>query len=202
MNWPLLILVAAAPPDALLTSSARLPAEKLEVGKKYEFIVTVRPASGWSAGKQQPAPLLQIDVPDCARLTGKVLTEAQQRRNEFIALPFEQLLKAEETRVAFEVTAAPGPDDRFGLNIVGYLNSADDSDMRFVRQRLELPLAPGARAQPGDETKSSWGNDPTLLKIGDKLPALQLPQADGAMVSLADAIGKKHIVLTTYRAFW
>ena len=72
---------------------------------------------------------------------------------------------------------------------------------RFA-QRFELPLEPGVEAEEVAADESSWGVDEELLQIGDKAVDFELPRADGTTVKLSDYLGKKNIIVTTYRAFW
>ena len=41
-----------------------------------------------------------------------------------------------------------------------------------------------------------------LLKIGDKAPAFNLPRPDGTAFDVSQWLGKKNVIVTTYRAFW
>ena len=64
-----------------------------------------------------------------------------------------------------------------------------------------LPLEPGATATEGSANESDWGKG-DFLKIGDKAEPFELPRADGSTLSLGEYLGKKNVIVTTYRAFW
>ena len=59
-----------------------------------------------------------------------------------------------------------------------------------------------AQASDVDPSTSDWGSGAASLQIGDPADPFTLPRADGSTVSLADYHGKKHVLVTTYRAFW
>ena len=72
--------------------TATLLADRIQVGETYEIAVSLELGDGWSTSDAGiPMPLLQIDVPDSVRLTGKVLEGYRAlSRNEFINEPFER----------------------------------------------------------------------------------------------------------------
>jgi peroxiredoxin len=49
-------------------------------------------------------------------------------------------------------------------------------------------------------TRSEWGQTQTL-QIGDKAEKFALP-SKGSKVSLKKYLGKKNVIVNTYRAFW
>ncbi|MCO6435574.1 MAG: hypothetical protein J5J06_00625 [Phycisphaerae bacterium] len=193
--------LAAIPPDAL-SVSARMDAPSLEVGQTYTIQLDAEFAKGVSAADAGiPAPILQIDVPTSAELAGKVLaTQDELRKNEFLQAPYERLLKELPARVEFKLTREPASNEHFALNVIAYL-ADDEGNSRFVRKRLTLPLAGSGEATPADPTTSTWGRGDTL-QIGDRVEPFTLPRADGSKLSLDGYLGKKNIIVTTYRAHW
>ena len=98
--------------------------------------------------------------------------------------------------------AEPAPDERFGLNLLGYVSTRPGEDDAFLRRRLELAVAPGAAGETVSAENSHWGADEGLLNIGDRAALFDLPRADGSRVALEQFLGDKNIVVTTYRAHW
>ena len=198
-----LALLPGAPSDDIYLTAA-IDAESLEVGAKYEIFFEFEFAEGLSAGEAGiPAPFLQIDVPDSIELTGRVLsTHRELSRNEFIQEPYERLVKETPTTIGFEILREPDPDERIGLNVTGYVRSSDGERTFFVRRRLELPIAPRAVAVDADPKNSDWGADDALLQIGDEAASFTLPRADASTLDPADVLGKKNVIVTTYRAYW
>ncbi len=194
--------VAAVPQDALEVK-ARLRTKKLESGKSYEFVVKTKLAKGLKTdGAGMPSPILQLDVPDCVKLEGDVLTDHRDlARNEFMHAPFEFLMKENIANIPFTLVSEPGPNDVIGISVVAYINGKDGNSKTFVRQRVNLPVAPKAKSKPADPAISSWGGDLGFLQIGDQATDFTLPRSDGSKVHLADFKGK-HVIITTYRAFW
>jgi hypothetical protein len=89
------------------------------------------------------------------------------------------------------------------LNVIAYVSRPGSEDAYFVRRRLHLPLRPGAAAEPADAAVSDWGDATSGLQIGAPAAPFALPRADGTTVSLSDALqAGKHVIVTTYRAFW
>ncbi len=182
--------------------TATIDATSLEVGVEYEIIIEIYPGEASTRDAGIPAPFLQIDVPPSVKLSGRVLeTYRELSDNEFLQKPYERLLKQLPARIGFQLVAQPGPEETIGLNVVAYLEGPS-GEKTFLRRRLELPVAPGAEAVPGDATDSSWGTDETLLQIGDRAAPFELPRADGTMVALESYLGEKNIIVTTYRAYW
>jgi hypothetical protein len=199
------LMVAAAPlPDDAVKVSAKIDAGQLEVGKTYEIQLSVDIDDAYSVSRAGiPAPFVQIDVPKSVQLEGKVLeTYKELSKNEFLQKPFEQLIDANPQKIAFKLLAQPGPDDHFTLNVTAYLTKDPKENGWFVRRPLILPVKGGATAAPGDANRSNWGRDEKLLQIGDQAAAFDLPTADGKKIALDTYLGKKNIIVLTYRAFW
>ena len=185
-----------------VTIDARIEADRLEVGQEYEIVLDVRFKTNLSAsGAGMPAPILQIQTPQSVRLSGKVLRSYKElSRNEFLQAPFERLIKDAPTRVPFTVVREPAPEDQFSLNVLAYVSNGKETS--FVRRRLTLPVRASATAKEADPNTSDWGVNKRLLQLGDKAALFELPRADGSTVSLARYLGRKNVVVTTYRAFW
>ena len=183
--------------------SARIASDRLVVGESYEIIVDVTTKEGYSASDAGiPAPLLQIEVPSCVVLKGKVLRgQRELSRNEYLQEPFERMLSELPARIGFDLKKNPGPDDVFGLNILAYVGATSGDDAFFVRRRLNLKVAGGAKADVSESGASTWGEE-NLLQLGDEAAPFKLPKADGKKVDLADYLGKKPVIVTTYRAHW
>lgn len=194
--------VAAIPQDALEVQ-AKLRAKKLEPGKSYEIVVKAKLARGLeSDGAGMPSPVIQVDTPACIKLDGDVLTEHRDlARNEFLHAPYEFMMKKNIANIPFTLVSEPSPEDAIGISVVAYINSKDGEDKTFIRQRVTLPVASKAKATQASATDSSWGSGQGFLRIGDTAAEFTLPRADGSNVSLADFKGK-HVIVTTYRAFW
>ncbi len=197
----LLPLMALGGPEDVVSFSARIDAEEVKRGGKYEIVLEVSFKDGQSASDAGvPAPILQIDVPKSVRLSGKVLRSyRQQAENEFLQAPFERLIEEPTTRIGFRMTKTPARTDRVFLNLLAYVRGTDGEF--FIRRRLELALEAGAEGKPVSAAASSWGGD-DMLQIGDEAPDFTLPKADGSKVTLSDFRGKKSVIVTTYRAFW
>jgi len=200
MSWLLALSVAS---DSALTASARIDETELKVGSTADLVVDISVPEDLSISDAgMPKPLLQIQVPDSVRLEGKVLTTRKElSRNEYLSAPFERAVGPGSNRIAFMLTGTPQPGAHFGLNVIAYASNADGQGARFVRKRLEVPLKPGASSREVPPTESAWGNDSTL-QIGQKAQAFELPKADGTRFDLENLIGKKNILVTTYRAHW
>lgn len=198
----LLSLCAGSGHDSLAID-ARLAAEELTKGGEYEIVIKVKVNHNWSASESGlKTPLLQIKVPRCAKLVGKVLKEYRElSRNEFLRAPYEQFIKNGEARIRFKLTREPSADDAFAFNVLAYVYSEESESHSFVRRRIELPVAPGAVAEPVESTPSDWGRV-KVLQLGDKAPVWVLPRADGTKLVLRRLLGKKNVIITTYRAHW
>lgn len=203
----LLILVpmlfgSTPPSNDQVTINARIEADRLEVGQEYEIVLDVRFKTNLSAsGAGMPAPILQIQAPQSVQLSGKILRNYKElSRNEFLQAPFERLMKDAPTRVPFTLVREPAPEDQFSLNILAYVSNGEETS--FVRRRLTLPVQASATAKEADPNTSDWGMNEQLLQLGDKAALFELRRADGSTVSLAQYLGKKNVVVTTYRAFW
>ncbi|MFQ5501843.1 MAG: hypothetical protein ACE5EQ_06025 [Phycisphaerae bacterium] len=198
-----LVLSAPNPPDDVVTVSATLQADRLEIGQSYSFVVEARFKDGWSASDSGiPKPFLQIKTPPSVQLDGKVLkTQRELSKNEYLREPFERLMQGNETTVRFTLVDEPGEDERIALNIIAYASDDPANDAWFIRKRMELPVRPGATAELINATESDWGTGDEL-QIGDQAELFELPRADGSKVSLEQYRGKKNVLVTTYRAFW
>ncbi|RMF81537.1 MAG: hypothetical protein D6744_07085 [Planctomycetota bacterium] len=196
-----LLLWLGGPPADALTVSARLTANDLKTGEPAEIVIDLKVAEGWSISDAgMPGALLQFDVPASVELVGRALTDYRElARNEFLRAPYERMIRPGETAVGFKLRNTPAADERIALNVVAYVGR--DSDSWLVRKRLELPLASGAEAVPADPSISKSTGDDTL-QIGEKAVAFELSRPDGTRVNIGDVLGKKPIVITTYRAFW
>lgn len=204
-------LLAAAPPGAArlpqdeVRVAAYLDADALPVGEELTIRLSVEVADGTSLSKAgMPAALLQIDAPDSVRLAGKELTGYRDlARNEFLEEPWERALEGGETEIAFTLVSAPAAGEVIALNVVGYATTGGEDGPRdwFLRRRLELSLTEPGDAVAVDPTTSAWGRNGTL-QIGDRAPAFRLPRADGTELDLADWLGERKVIVTTYRAHW
>lgn len=194
--------LGAAPGEAF-SVSARLDTASIAVGNKYEIVLDWSVGEGLSSdGAGVPAPILQIDVPRGVTLSGKVLKKyGDLAQNEFLQAPYARLLKESPARIEFKLRKELTDGDKIGLNILAYVGSSESGEVTFVRRRLELEVAPNATATTAEPTTSKWGIG-KRLHIGDKAAGFSLPQADGTKVALKDYLGKKNIIVTTYRAFW
>ena len=140
-------------------------------------------------------------MPEGVTLEGKVL-EAHRplSRNGFLMAPYERMLEPGANEVKLATTGDDaGP---IAVNVVAYLRRGETGPARFVRQRIEVPARAGATGTPADARTTTWGDDRAGLQVGDKAAPFSWPRADGTTVSLADHLGKRNILLTTYRAFW
>lgn len=199
-----LALVAGLSGQDSTRISATLPAERLEIGSTYSIQLDIQFPEAVVASKAgAPRPYLQIDVPPSVKLAGKVLTELRElAANELLVHPFERVLSEAKSQIDFELIGEPKAGETIGLNVVAYIEAAEGSKAHFLRRRLELPVAAGAKATESKDRKSDWGMDKDLLQIGDKVPAFSLPQADGTLLDVGGMIGEENLILTTYRAHW
>lgn len=192
----------AAPDDALQVTAA-LPTSPMTVGSTYQLEVTIEPGTNYStADAGIPKPILQIDVPECIELVGRVLTERELSRNEFLHAPYARMIDDGATLIGFTLKSEPSEDDHLAVNVLAYVQNSTDEQSYFVRRRVELSIEPGAKGiSETMATSSQWGVG-TRLQIGDTIEPLTLPRADGTEVSVNDALGDGPAVLITYRAFW
>ena len=199
----MIVLATVAAPDDLVEVSARIAADRLVVGESYEIVIDISLRDGYSAsGAGVPAPLLQIEVPSCVVLKGKVLRGHRElARNEYLQEPFERMLSELPARIGFDLKKKPSPDDAFGLNILTYVGATSGDDAFFVRRRLNLKVAGGAKAESDESGASTWGQE-NLLQLGDEAAPFKRPKADGKKVDLADFLGTRPVIVTTYRAHW
>ena len=204
--WHLILLpllMGGGAPDDAFVVTAKLTADTLEVGESYDIAIEVKLKEGWSASDSGiPKPMLQIDVPKSVKLTGKVLRDFRElSKNEFLQAPYERLIEGGQATVNFKLAKAPGADDRIALNVMAYVSDDPKNNAYFVRRRVELPLKPNAVGEAGNAANSNWGVE-RVLQIGDKAKLFSLPQADGKKIKLRSYLGKKNILITTYRAHW
>lgn len=197
-----ILLTASTPPDDVFRASAHIEG-KIEQGETARLIVDVAVKPGWSIEKAGVSnAIIQVDVPSCVKLLGeRAKTKKQLARAGFIRSPEERLADGPTTEFEFEPTAPCHDDEPFEINILAYVSPPDGSDAWFVRRRIALPIKRGATSHEVDASKSDWGIGKEL-QIGDKAPLMKLPRADGTMIDLARDLGKRNIVITTYRAYW
>lgn len=198
-----LLAAPTAAADEAVAIRAWLEPGPLEVGAEGAFVVELEYGDGVHASEAGiPAPFLQLDVPDGVRLSERHITDLKElANNEYLQAPYERLMSDTRVRVPFELEAAPADGASVGIVLSGYVTTADDAF--YLRERLELPLREGARAVPGDDRDSSWGTDPGLLAIGDRVPDFELPGVGAdERVRLSEELRRGHVLLTTYRAFW
>ncbi|MEE8169531.1 MAG: hypothetical protein V3T70_03195 [Phycisphaerae bacterium] len=203
--WTLLpaLLAASGAPDDVVHVAARIDASSFEVGSEYAIVLDVRVQSGWSAAASGISnPIVQIKPPASAQLVGKVLTSYRElSRNEFLQAPYERLVSEPRSRIAFKLTGKPGADDVFSISVLAYVSEDPKTNGWLIRRRITLPLQAGAAGVVAAPAPSGWG-DNDLLAIGDAAPPFKLPKAGGESVALKDYLGKKNVVVTTYRAHW
>ena len=184
--------------------SARLGADPVQVGPTLTATIVIELAEGVTATDSGiPGFILQLDPPQGVELSGKRITEFRQlSRNEFLMEPWERLVEETPLEVQFTLTEVPSKEATLGIILVGYVASDPGKNDAFLRRRLELPIVSGAPARKGDDLDSSWGPDETLLTIGSKAPAFQSPLLQGGQLDLADQLGTRPLLFTTYRAHW
>lgn len=206
LSQPPAIQVVAESGEVLLAPEVQavMSAEPLGPGESTSFQVSLTlPESVSASGAGIPAPILQLEVPASVQLLGEYKRSYRDlARNEFLAEPFERLMKSPELTIPFEVIGEPAEGASIGISVVGYLTATEEAPARFFRRRLELAIASGAEATAGDDRDSTWGEDAATLDIGDTVSPLVLPIADGGEVDLSQYLGKQKVILTTYRAFW
>jgi hypothetical protein len=201
-------LLADAPVVAqTVEPSARLVASELRVGEEYDIVVNLAIPEDLEipAGERMKhLPMLQIDVPPSVELSGKVLSTHQElARNEFLMEPYERLITKDVSHVKFKVVKKPEASETIGLVVTAFLSSIDGNRSFFLRRRLALPLKPNAVAGTALAENSQWGIDKELLNIGDSAPGFSLPRVNGSgNVTIGSFLGKKNIIVTTYRASW
>lgn len=201
-------LAAAPPADTPMSITATIEGDRLEVGRPASIELRIEIADAWSsAAAGIPRPLVQIGVPSSVTLEGDVLTGRALMRNEFLQAPFERAVAPGTTTIGFTLDRSPEEHERIAINVVAYLAKdaaaeGDDPEVRFVRRRVELPVRAGATATATTMAERSSYDAGGTLQIGDRVPPLELPRADGSTVALADALADGPVVVTTYRAFW
>lgn len=202
------VLLVAVPPNDAVTVNAKLPADTLEVGKTYTFDVSVAVNPGWSiddatVGQKVMKPILQIDAPPGITLAGDAPADARAlAKNEFLQAPYELLVTHDPEQIAFTLNAAPAADQPIRFNVLTYVSADPKQNAYLIRRRFELPLSPNAEAKQIDPVPSDWGKGDEL-QLGQAAPNFELPRlTDDSMLKLSDYIGKKIVIVTTYRAFW
>jgi len=196
------VLGAGAPVDAVKVT-AKIMNQSWGPGERGQIVIEIATGEGWMTTETGlSAPLLQINAPPSAKLLGKVLTSMTElRENEFVYSPYEKLLKESRTRLPFTLEKYPDEAEHFGLTVLGYVSKKGDKKGYFFRKRLELPLTSQAVAKEVEATDSSWGKL-DVLQIGDKADDFELTSLEGKKVSLSQYLGKKNVIVSTYRAFW
>ncbi len=199
------LTVTSAPPmDAPLRLSAQMPA-RIAPGEPVEIRIEVAPGEGVDASAAGlPRPILQVQVPEGVHLAGRELSDAEQARNDFLYAPYESMIKVGEHTLSLTIDDTLAPDAMLAINLIAYVRRRGDDSARFVRRRVNLPLQPGAKASSDEPaTNSRWGPPGfETLAIGDRVPDLELPRADGSIVRLRDLLAAGDVIGTTYRAFW
>jgi|GEM_PF-1200135 len=196
-------LAGTAPPPDVVKMDMRIDSPDRDVGKTMRLFVSVDLKDGWTgnAGKA-PNFILQVDAPDCVEMQGPRLEGIRNlSRNGFLRPPEEKMMEGRETSLEFKITKAPSKDDRFAVNLIGYVTDADNTDVWYIRRRMAFAMTKDAKPTRIDESPSTWGIG-NELELGDKAVPFKLPQADGTEVDLSQYLGKKNIIVSTYRAFW
>ncbi len=198
-----LVFAAGDGSNDALKLKARITSSKLVVGKTYEIDLICKFDRGWSGDEAGlPHPILHVNVPPSAELAGDVLaTQKELSKNEFLHAPYERQLEDKRTKIEFTLLSEPHADEVFSLTVIAYAQDKAGENY-FLRERVEVPLQPRGKSRKVAAVPSNFGGDFDYLQIGDKAVEFDLPKADGSHVKLADYIGKKNIVVTTYRAFW
>jgi hypothetical protein len=196
------LAMASTPPADTLTARARIEGE-LKPGETARLIVEIESRKGWSLTQAGiPNAIIQIDAADCTELKGdRAKTQKALSRAGFLRHPEERFADGAKTEFEFDVKKTPGADDQFAINVLAYASPPDGANAWFIRRRIAIPIARGAVSRDISPTPSDWGVDDDL-QLGDKAPLMKLPRADGSLVNLAEYLGKKNIVITTYRAHW
>ncbi|HPF38013.1 MAG TPA: hypothetical protein P5081_22900 [Phycisphaerae bacterium] len=194
--------LASAPPADTLRTTARLEGP-LAKGATARLVVRIDVKDGWTLGDAGlPNAVIQLDAPACARVVGDRANDAKAlSKAGFLRLPEERMADGAETVFEFTLSAAPGADDSFAVNVLAYASPPGGADAWFIRQRISIPLRDDTRSVSANAAMSRWSGDDGL-QLGDKPKLMKLPRADGSLVDLAEHLGKKNIVITTYRAFW
>ena len=188
-------------PKDIVTFSASLPAERIEVGGTYtiDVIAEANEAKGYRlAGlTRKPVPfLLQMKVPASIELT-----PAKVQKGEHIRAPHEVPVENGRRQVEFRVKSPVGPDDAVVINLVGYVETAAKDQAWLVRRRGQVTIRPGATLIPEPADRNDW-HDASNLTIGARAVPFKLPDKDGKIYDLEQDLGRKNIILITYRAFW
>ncbi len=199
----LAVVLGAGVPDNAVQVSAKIISRDWGAGQRGQIVIEVITGDGWSTTETGlSAPLLQIHAPPNVKLLGKVLTSMTDlKNNEYIHSPYEKLLKESRTRLSFVIEQWPNMAEEFGLTVLGYVNRKGDNTGYFFRKRLALPLKPDARAREVAATDSTWGTL-DVLNIGDKADDFKITSFQDRSVTLSHYLGKKNVIVSTYRAYW
>lgn len=210
MQWTMSLLAACAsaglaqqsPP---VTLRASVP-QSVRAGDKLDVLVEVLVGQGWSVGAAGiPEPVLQIGVPEGVTLDGKVLSEREQARNEWLFSPYERTIRPGESTITLIIdrdSLATSPT--LAINLIAYARKSGEENAVFVRRRVELPLVAGTTMSSDQvASRSNWGPPGfDSLNIGDKAQDFTLPRGNASTLALGDVLGKGDVIVTTYRAFW
>jgi hypothetical protein len=214
-------LLAPAPGDTDLAVRVALPADELVSGGTYELVVTLDPTPpldpehegerGYDVFPEDEfgplavrRPILQLDVPAGVELLGgeqTVLEEPYDFERFYQRQPYGRVATHFEERFRFRLTAEPSEGARIGVNVVAYTGHAGvDSPERsgFLRLRADVPLRAGAEVRATPSRQSAWGTR-TTLAIGDRAPDFDWPELGGERARLADTLGEKWVLVSTYR---
>jgi len=193
VTWAASAVAADVAPPEALKWSARMPSEKIEVGKEYRVVVKleINSQAGYRPYQNENAAfMVQLLAPDSIRLE---VTE----RTRLLDTPYQRYFVGGAAYVDFRVISKPRPGDYLALNLVGYL--AKEKDQWFVRRRGNLLLEPEAELRPTDASRTEWGDREDRLDIGDRAPAFVLPDSVERMHDLRDFLGQYYVVLAMYR---
>ena len=183
-------------PKDVVTFSASLSAERIEVGQTYTIDVVARPNPGYHLAGPPVPLLLQMDVPASIELT-----PAKVKKGEHIRAPYEVTVEDGRRQVEFRVKSPLGPDDAVLINLVGYVETTAKDQAWLVRRRGRVAIRPGATLIPERADRNDW-HDTANLTIGARAVPFKLPDKDGRIYDLEQHLGRKNIILITYRAFW
>ncbi len=148
------------------------------------------------------SPIVQLDVPESVRLNGpRRETHDHMRWSGFIEEPFEWLVEEGKVKVSFNLRKDVPPGTTIGLSFTAFVRIDDGANDYFLRRRLELPVRANSKSIPGDARDSAWGENAARWRIGDVVRPFSLPRADGSRFDASEHLGKRRIVLVTYRGY-
>lgn len=195
---------ASTPPADTLSASARLAESgQFMKGAKSRLVVTSKVKEDWDgAAAAIPNVIVQVKVPPSVKLIGDRETSLRKlSKAEFLRLPDERLTADGKTEFPFEFIGEPKANERFEINLLAYVTNPDETNVWFVRKRIALPIAADATSVDIDASDSSWGVDDEL-QLGDSVPSMTLPRLEGEPLDIGKYLGKRNVVITTYRAHW